>query len=126
MPEPLPINPYEAGTPTHQAYATCERMEVGFPLPNWSGPPTIACARLLGYMIVHSPTDDGRTNITNEINSCNSNELALHKLAKFYVDKSPSSPPPDSQTKSRDTWQLLLAVAGGSGCIYIIPRASEK
>ena len=87
MPEPLPINPYEAGTPTHQAYyATCERMEVGFPLPNWSGPPTVACARLLGYMIVHSPTDDGRTNITNEINSCNGNELALHKLAKFYVD----------------------------------------
>ena len=56
--------------------------------------------------------------------------FAMNNFATYWFwwnkPKSPSSPPPDSQTKSRDTWQLLLAVVGGSGCIYIIPRASEK
>jgi hypothetical protein len=86
MPQPLPNNPYATGTPTHQAYATCVTLEAGRAPADWTGPPTEVCARLLGYMIIHSPTDDGRTNITNEINSCNADGMALHKLAKFYVD----------------------------------------
>jgi hypothetical protein len=85
MPEPLPNNPYAAGTPTHQAYETCRALEVGPAPANWYGPPTVVCGRLLGYIIIHAPTEEGRTNITNEINSCENN-MSLHKLAKFYVD----------------------------------------
>jgi hypothetical protein len=85
MPQALPNNPYPAGTPPHQAYATCLALQASFPLLNWESPSTQVCARLLGYMIIHSPTDDGRVNIVNEINSC-SNDEELHNLAKFYID----------------------------------------
>ena len=33
---------------------------------------------------------------------------------------------PDSQTMSRDMRQLPFAVAGGSGCMFIVRRATEK
>ena len=85
MPVPLPNNPYDAGTPTHQAYETCRTLEAGPTPANWCGPPTVVCARLLGYIIIHAPTEEGRTNITNEINSCNDDNMTLHRLAKFYV-----------------------------------------
>ena len=59
---------------------------VCFPLVNWWGPPTSVCARLLGYLIIYSPTAVGRTVVTNEINSCNNDEEKLHKLAQFYIN----------------------------------------
>jgi len=86
MPQPLPNNPFPAGTPAHQAYTTCQTMEAGFPLVNWSGPPTSVCARLLGYLTIHAPTVSGRTDVTNEINCCNNDEEKLHTLAQFYIN----------------------------------------
>lgn len=85
MPQPLPNNLYVAGMPAHQVYATCLALEAGIELSNWSGPPTPVCARLLGYMIIHSPTNEGRSNIVTEINSCLDDDVKLHELAKFYV-----------------------------------------
>ena len=48
---------------------------------------------------------------------------------RVYEDtpaKSPRSPPSDSQTMSRDMRQLPFAVAGGSGCMFIVRRATEN
>ena len=85
--QPLPTNnPYAPGMPVHQAYATCVALETDFPLANYSGPPTPVCARLLGYLIIHAPTQRGHVSITNEINSCNGNKMRLHELALFYVN----------------------------------------
>lgn len=86
MSKPLPNNTHPPGTPSHQAYATCLTLEAGFPLVNWSGPPTSVCARLLGYLMIYSPTAAGRTIVTNEINSCDNDEEKLHKLAQFYIN----------------------------------------
>jgi hypothetical protein len=86
MPQPLPNNPFPAGTQASQAYTTCLTLEAGFPQVNWSGPPTVVCARLLGYLIIHAPTVSGRTDVANEINSCNNDEEKLHMLAQFYIN----------------------------------------
>jgi hypothetical protein len=89
MPIPLPPNPYAVGTPSHTAYSTCLAFQAQAPhlqVP-WAATPTpLVCARLLGYMIIYSPTPQGRTNICNEINSCNGDRDTFHNLAKFYVD----------------------------------------
>lgn len=88
MPQPLLPNPYTAGSQTYQAYDTCLAFQDANVKAPWkSGPPSLVCARLLGYMIIYSPTDQGRTNIANEINSCNGVLDQLHHLAKFYVDR---------------------------------------
>ena len=84
-PWPLPGNPFPTGTPAHKAYTTCVTLENSFPLANLSGPSTLVCARLLGYLILHAPTPGGQTCIVNEINSCNNDEK-LHGLAQFYVN----------------------------------------
>ena len=84
-PRPLPGNPFPTGTPAHKAYTTCVTLENSFPLANLSGPSTLVCARLLGYLILHAPTPGGQTCIVNEINSCNNDEK-LHGLAQFYVN----------------------------------------
>jgi hypothetical protein len=90
MPSPLPPNPYAVETPMHTAYSTCLALQAQAPhlqVP-WAATPTpLVCARLLGYMIIHSPTAQGRTNICNEINSCNGDRDLFHNLAKFYVDR---------------------------------------
>ena len=86
MPQPLPNNPFPAGTQARQAYTSCLTLEAGFPLVNWSGPPTAVCARLLGYLIIYAPTFSGRTDVTNEINSCKNDEEKLHMLAHFYIN----------------------------------------
>ena len=84
--QPLPNNPYTTRTPAHWAYATFITLENNFPLVNWLGPPTIVCARLLGYLIIHTPSAGGHTCITNEINSCNNDKQKLHLLAQFYIN----------------------------------------
>ena len=85
MAVPLPNNMYTMGTPSHQAYETCRTLKAGHAIANWSSPLTVVCARLLSYLIIHSPTKEGRMNIMTEINSCN-NAMNLHNLAKFYID----------------------------------------
>jgi hypothetical protein len=86
MPHPLPINPYVAGSEMYKAYRRCLEFEGNDVQAPWSsGPSSLVCARLLGYMIIHLPTNNGRTNISNEINSCGGLDN-LHELAKLYID----------------------------------------
>src|ERR1700734_3631795 len=89
MPQPLPVNPYNINTHIreHNAYATCLAYEASsiaglHPVP--SGVSSLVCARLLGYMILHAPTDVGRGNISNEVMSC-PNEKHLADMAKLYI-----------------------------------------
>lgn len=89
MPQPLPVNPYNINTHIreHNAYATCLAYEASsiaglHPVP--SGVSSLVCARLLGYMILHAPTDVGRGNISNEVMSC-PNEKYLADMAKLYI-----------------------------------------
>ncbi|KAJ3515777.1 hypothetical protein NLJ89_g1537 [Agrocybe chaxingu] len=90
MPTPLPPNLYASGTPMHTAYSTCLAFQAQAPqlqVPLAANPTPLVCARLLGYMILHSPTSQGRANICNEIRSCNGNRDMFHDMAKFYVDR---------------------------------------
>ncbi|KAF8575890.1 hypothetical protein K439DRAFT_1368763 [Ramaria rubella] len=89
-PQPLPVNPYAAGSQTHKAYEKCLELEenaANTPTPWKSGPSSLVCARLLGYMIIHSPTAEGHMNIAKEINSCSKGVAQLYQLAKFYIDR---------------------------------------
>lgn len=61
---PLYNNPYVAGTSANQVYTTCLKMETGFLLVNWSGPPhqyLCACEApgLPDHIIHHAPTTSG-------------------------------------------------------------------
>jgi hypothetical protein len=87
----LSPNPYVFGTAIlHTAYATCLVFQTHAPhlhVP-WAATPTpLVCARLLGYMIIHSPTPQGCANICTEINSCGGDRDKFYNLAKFYVDR---------------------------------------
>ncbi|KAF8573903.1 hypothetical protein K439DRAFT_1399426 [Ramaria rubella] len=89
-PQPLPVNPYTAGSQEHQAYTICLALQenaANIPTPWKSGPSSLVCSRLLGYMIIHSPTEQGRMNITKEIKSCSKGAAQLYQLAKFYIDR---------------------------------------
>ena len=84
--QPLHSNPFPTGMLAHKAYTTCIMLENSFPLANLSGPLTLVCSRLLGYLILHAPTPGGQMCIMNEINSCDDDEEKLHRLAQFYVN----------------------------------------
>ncbi|KAF8575615.1 hypothetical protein K439DRAFT_1369508 [Ramaria rubella] len=91
-PQPLPVNPYAAGSQTHQAYKICLALQenaANSPTPcQWkSGPSSLICSRLLGYMIIYAPTEAGRMNITKELNSCIKGAAQLYQLAKFFIDR---------------------------------------
>ena len=83
-------------------------------------------------------TEDEYNRIMNQIAPLSSipDEILANIFEVGHVPPSLLSPragsashprlPPDNQTMSRDMWQLSFAVAGGSGSMCIIPRASEK
>lgn len=89
MPQPLPPNPYKINTHSREynAYGTCLKYEaraIAGSHPVVSGPQSVTLARLLGYMILHAPTELGRENISNEVMSCATPE-ALTEKAKLYM-----------------------------------------
>lgn len=91
MPQPLPANPFNTNThpDEHTAYRTCLHREAAAIAaavihPVQSGVSPLICARLLGYMIIHAPTDLGRRNISSEITSCRNKE-EFFDLAKLYI-----------------------------------------
>ncbi|KAI0246066.1 hypothetical protein BJV78DRAFT_1135986, partial [Lactifluus subvellereus] len=45
----------------------------------------LVCARVLGYLIRHAPTDHGRTNISNEVMDCE-DDNKLVELAQLYIN----------------------------------------
>ena len=87
MPQPLPANPYPAGSRSSDAYIACLSMEgyaFGITSPA-RGPSTLLCARLLGYMLLHAPTQIGHNNIANEVSDCR-NFVELGQVACKYID----------------------------------------
>ncbi|KAF9243948.1 hypothetical protein BU15DRAFT_42482 [Melanogaster broomeanus] len=43
-------------------------------------------ARILGYLIIHGPSDEARKTVAREVNSCDGDETRLGKLGQFYVE----------------------------------------
>jgi hypothetical protein len=82
MPVALPHKPFLAGTTPHKAYDICfgfERRASNLRQPL----PQLVCARILGYMLIHSPVVAGRNYLAQEIVDC-ANDDALGKLGQFY------------------------------------------
>jgi len=86
MSQPLPSNPYNTGQQAvlHVAYGRCatlqNRHSQVVPCGHLS---VLICARILGYMILEAPTDEGRTELATEIVRCVGDE-DLQKLAEIY------------------------------------------
>jgi hypothetical protein len=82
MPVALPRNLFLAGTTPHKAYDIClgfERRASNLRQPL----PQLVCARILGYMLIHTPVVTGRDYLAQEIVDC-ADDDALWKLGQFY------------------------------------------
>lgn len=89
MSQSLPLNPYRINTPSreHNAYATClayEAEAIAGSHSVISGIQPVTLARVLGYLILHAPTELGRANISNDVTSCGTREN-LAEMARLYV-----------------------------------------
>lgn len=85
-PQPLPPNPYNTGQQAvlHAAYKRCVILQNSHSEVVQCGRLSVLiCARLLGYMILEAPTDEGRTEFVSEIVRC-VNDVDLQKLAEVY------------------------------------------
>lgn len=89
MPEPLPLpNPYDSTTNSilHPAYNRCLDLEArNEQVKETVSLGVLVCARFLGYMLLHAPTDGGREDFGWEIYRC-SNDDAMQQLAQIYSD----------------------------------------
>lgn len=65
------------------AYDRCIMLETHTPNLN-SKPPTLVCARLLGYLLIHALVDKGRDSVADDILNCRCNE-DLIELADFFI-----------------------------------------
>ena len=86
MPQPLPPNPYNTGQQAvlHAAYKRCVILQNSHSEVGQRGRLSVLiCARLLGYMILEAPTDEGRTEFVSEIVRC-VDDMDLQKLAEVY------------------------------------------
>ncbi|KAF8964874.1 hypothetical protein BDZ97DRAFT_1904240 [Flammula alnicola] len=130
MPQPLPPNPYNTGQQAvlHAAYKRCVILQNShLEVVQCGRLSVLICARLLGYMILEAPIDEGRTEFVSEIVRC-VNDVDLQKLAEVYKNhllrlfrrikghtptpsRHPSAPSFDTQAAG---FSLLLAPTPGS------------
>ncbi|KAJ7254700.1 hypothetical protein B0H12DRAFT_1233352 [Mycena haematopus] len=98
-PTPLPPNPFPATTEHASAYGSCLTLESR---DNWgvliddlqpgsshsvmfdTMSPVVA-ARVLGYTLIHAPTEKGRDSIARDIESCHDDLEHLAGLAFLYI-----------------------------------------
>ena len=78
----LPPNPYRPATLWSNAYNKCLVIKSAA-APNTEGFSPLVRARFLGYLILKAPTDEGRTNLSNEVHDC-VDDAALLELASRY------------------------------------------
>jgi hypothetical protein len=78
MEELAETNPYPNGSATDLAYL--RSYELSMASQDFSA----MCGRILGFMLLEVPSDDGRLKLANEINSC-TNEEKLIVLAKLLL-----------------------------------------
>jgi hypothetical protein len=80
---PLPANEFDSGTVQFSAYARCKSLEEHAHGLQRDGLSPLVCARILGYMLLHAPTDEGRGKVANEITSY-AGDSELMGLAQSY------------------------------------------
>ncbi|KIM43725.1 hypothetical protein M413DRAFT_387497 [Hebeloma cylindrosporum] len=82
MNQPLPPNPYSAVTNLewHNAYSCCLDFQ-----NETTSVAQITRARVLGYLIIEAPIQEGRTYVCDEILRCNGNSDKLWELADLYI-----------------------------------------
>ncbi len=90
MPIPLVAsNPFDtiAKPFLHSAYSYCLDLEQNETKYGWLEPQM--CARLLGYMILEAPTEEGRKEIALDITRCarqGNTNTGLQALAELYAE----------------------------------------
>ncbi|KAG9005370.1 hypothetical protein FRB94_001594 [Tulasnella sp. JGI-2019a] len=106
MAAPLPDNSFN-GT-LFAAYERCRALEAAASVIHSSRLTPLLGGRTLGYMLIHAPIEEGRTNVQEEIESC-ATDAKLMDLAQLYVDqfirifKSPKGRTPDTSSHSSRT-----------------------
>ncbi|KIM37202.1 hypothetical protein M413DRAFT_31135 [Hebeloma cylindrosporum] len=107
--QPLPPNPYSAVTNLewHNAYSSCLNFQ-----NETRSAIQIIRARVLGYLILEAPIQEGRTYVCSEIFRCNGNSDKLWKLADLYIThlirffkQSKSTTPAPSERSSRPSFE---------------------
>jgi hypothetical protein len=71
-------NPYPNGSAAYDAYLSSYQLSMA------SQDFSAMCGRILGFMLLESPSDDGRLKVADEINSC-ANEQKLIDLDKYFL-----------------------------------------
>lgn len=82
--KPLPSNPYDAFSEKiwHDAYTQCLQIQ---PFNTDIIDKNLVYARILGYLILEAPADEGRDYICNEILTCKNNKSKLHDFAELFM-----------------------------------------
>ncbi|KAJ8593210.1 hypothetical protein M405DRAFT_931012 [Rhizopogon salebrosus TDB-379] len=82
----VPLPPFPATLISHPtvnyAYNRCLTLEAQADM-HQSKPPSLLCARLLGYMLIHAPNNTGRHNVASDIGDC-TDDAKLLELAQLY------------------------------------------
>jgi hypothetical protein len=83
MPQPLPVNPYNAITQIslHEAYRQCVMMET----EAGGNGETLMLARCLGYLILELPGESNQV-VAHEVVACNADFQEMAKLSHLYID----------------------------------------
>ena len=91
MPTALPsVNPYKetAQFVIRCAYDRCLDLETRhMEVPKHGRLDVLVCARMLGYMLLEAPTEEGRMDFASEVVRCgHDGDKALQSLAELYKD----------------------------------------
>ncbi|KDQ09867.1 hypothetical protein BOTBODRAFT_178609 [Botryobasidium botryosum FD-172 SS1] len=104
MSTPLPLNPFDAGTARHEAYARAVGYQEIDPVDG----------RLLGYMLLCAPLETGKDWVARSINSCSEN-ADLARLCRSFIQVflkpmgagSPTPMTPTYAQPSRPSFEVL-------------------
>ncbi|KAG9026895.1 hypothetical protein FRB95_008348 [Tulasnella sp. JGI-2019a] len=83
MATPLPDNTFTGAL--FIAYERCKVLEADALAVNTTGPNRGLKGRVLGYLLIHAPTEEGRMGVQTEIESCIT-DVQLMDLAQLYID----------------------------------------
>jgi hypothetical protein len=81
-PQPLPSNPFATGSLLYQGYHLCLLSEAAA----GTDETRLMYARVLGYLIVHIHTGQGKATIAQEVMDCYPDGEKMDKLALVYLN----------------------------------------
>jgi hypothetical protein len=82
QPQPLPTNPFATGSLLYQGYHRCLLSEA----VAGTDETRLMYARVLGYLIVHIRTEQGRDYIAQDVMDCYPDSEKMDKLALLYLN----------------------------------------